>query len=159
MGARLALLVALAACHSATAVEGVHPDTLSAAGIEVVATGGIAALELHATIDSATGESSLTTTSLCAAGTTCPDVVPPSYRTLDRTEVDALFGRTRTPAFLALHADYGITPNGADMRTYVVTIRRDGTARTLRGDDGSLPALLAAFAGDVLTAPRGAVPR
>ena len=148
------VLVAAAACRGTAAVETEQRDTLSAAGIEVRATGGIAALDLHATIDSVSGQALLTTRPICAPSSECRDLVPPSQRILDPSAVEAFFARTAAPAFVALRADYGTTPNGADMRTYLVTIRANGRVRTLRGDDGSLPALLSAFVSDVLNAPR-----
>lgn len=151
----LVLLAVPAGCGSTTALKTPQPDSLPVAGIDVRATGGIAALDLHATIDSTTGEAVLTTRPLCAPTSECQDLVPPAQRILDRTTVDAFFARMATPEFSALHPDYGTTPNGADMRSYVITIRKGGVVRTLRGDDGSLPPLLAAFVSDVLNAPRG----
>lgn len=151
----LVLLAVTAGCGSTTAVETPQPDSFSIAGIDVRATGGIAVLDLHATIDSTTGAAVLTIRPLCAPTSECQDLVPPAQRILDRATVDAFFARTGTPEFSALHPDYGTTSNGADMRSYVITIRKGGVVRTLRGDDGSLPPLLAAFVSDVLNAPRG----
>lgn len=154
-----AMATTVAGCGAgATAVEGEMANVTEPAGIHIEGLGGIAALRQVFHVDSATGAAFYTMGPLCAPGTQCPanDSV---NGVIERASVDAYFGFAATPPFRALRADYGTTPQGADMRGYVVTIIANKRARTIRGDDGSIPPLLSEFMTNVERAVLTAVGR
>lgn len=60
--------------------------------------------------------------------------------TLAANVTDSLFNIVLEQARLGLKDDYGTTPNAADMMTYTVTITANGSVKTVRADDGTMPA-------------------
>jgi hypothetical protein len=51
----------------------------------------------------------------------------------------ALFAKVAAESPFALADDYGVTTNGADMKSYVLTITLEGRTKTVRADDGTMP--------------------
>ena len=52
---------------------------------------------------------------------------------------DSLFSLIWAQSPMSLEGDYGTTPNSADMVTYTLRFTFDGTTRTVRADDGTMP--------------------
>lgn len=156
----VATVVGLVACggSSTTAVEGETADLRAPASIRIEALGGIAALRQVVTVDSASGAASYVMGPLCGTVGQCP--VPDSVEgAVSRATIDGWFGLAAAPRFRALRADYGRTVGGADMRDYIVTIYANDRVRTLRGDDGSMPALLSEFVSTVMMGVQTALGR
>jgi len=147
VGALAAWVAAASACGTLLPIEGEVADPASAA-IDVVATGGIAALVITTHVDSASGAFTYTMGPICQAGSTC-QVNYHREGTLSRASVDELFLRTRQPDFRALRADYGATRNAADMMEHRVIIRTGGLRRSIVADDGTMPTLMAQFVHDI----------
>jgi hypothetical protein len=158
---REALLFALAlsGCGALiTAVDGEVPDPGAPPGLRVEAVGGIAGMRIVSGIDSASRSAFWVNGPLCAPPGSCAPTDSLSGAVAAGV-IDGLYARTSLPEFRALRADYGQTPNSADMFGYVVTIRGNGRTRTLQADDGSMPALLAQFVHDVSDAVTDVVRR
>ncbi len=156
--AAAALLAGAAACGAVTTAEEVAADVVSAPGIDVVADGGIAALHTMAHIDSATGAVYWVFRAICAPAVNCTPNDSLSG-TVTGSLVENLYGRAATPEFRALRRDYGLTVGSADMRSYTLVIRANGTSRTLQADDGTMPTLMAQFVNDVTLAVNDVVRR
>lgn len=150
LAAAFGAILAVAGCgaKAATAIDGEPLAKGTAASIHIEALGGIAALREVAAIDSASGQVSWSTGPLCVPGAACPPT-DSAGGTLAAAEVSAFFERAAAPAFKALAPDYGHSTQCADQRDYIVTVRANGRERVLRGDDCTLPALLAEFTNDV----------
>lgn len=130
------------------------PNPSAAAAIEVTTSGGIAGRNWQTRIDSTTAR----LTATCEPASACP---PGASRTrsISRAFIAALYGRSRAIEFRALAPDYGVTADIADGRTIILTIRGNGTTRTVRGDDGTLPTLAAQFVNDIEIAARSSPTR
>lgn len=139
---RIIALVALgfaAACASNGPTRGGDTDagSLSGAKVEIVATGGIAALSVTHRVDHDTRAFGYTQGRLC--GASCPAPTDSASGMLSPSTTDSLFNVVVKDAGALSKDDYGITQNGADMMSYTIRIITAGGARTIRADDGTLP--------------------
>lgn len=146
----LAASLLVAACGTFSGAEGPSPD--GRAAIDVTTSGGLAALQFHARIDSTSGAFSYTYGPICMSAP-CRAMESASG-SLTRAEVDSFFARARQPEFRALRTDYGTTPNSADLRLTTLRLYASGVLRTIRADDGTMPTLLAHYLHDVELAVR-----
>ena len=132
----------VAACASNAATESIQPqlDQLSSSGakIEISAVGGIAALAVNHSIRHDDRTYVYTLRRIC--NDLCP-ATDSSSGTISTVIVDSIFNAA-LPAAFALKDDYGVTANGADMMSYVVRVSANGTTKTIKADDGSMPPAL-----------------
>lgn len=152
----LALTAGVAACSSSTTTTA-RPDaafdnfgTFNGAKVEVVAEGGIAALSVTDRVDHDSRAYVHVTRRLCdkncAAPTDSASGVAPA------NVVDSLFNIVLAQKY-GFKDDYGTTRNGADMMVYTVRISSEGSTKTIRADDGTMPGAL----HQVVDAVRGTV--
>jgi hypothetical protein len=137
--ALIALTSTVAACASTTATESTQPrlDQISSSGakIEISAVGGIAALAINHSIRHDDRGYVYTQRHIC--NDLCP-ATDSASGTISTVIVDSIF-KAALPAALALKDDYGTTPNGADMMSYTLRVTANGTTKTIKADDGSMP--------------------
>lgn len=131
--------------------------TLNGARIELTAEGGIAALSTtwRATHD----DRSFVYARRHVCGTTCPAPMDSASGTLSAAAADSLFSRVWSLAPMDLHDDYGTTAGAADMFEYTLRVTYDGTTKTVRADDGTMPAAMrqiAAILGGIIDSARAA---
>ena len=140
--ALIAVTSTVAACASNAATESIDPrlDQLSSSGakIEISAVGGIAALSVNHSIRHDDRSYVYTQRHIC--NNLCP-ATDSASGTISTAIVDSVFNAA-LPAALALKDDYGITANAADMMTYTVRVTANGTTKTIKADDGSMPPAL-----------------
>lgn len=110
---------------------------LNAAKIELVAEGGIAALLINETVRHDDRFYLQTTRHLC--GPTCPAALDSASGTLSAPAADSLFSLVWAQSPFSLKDDYGTMNGAADMMTYTLRMTFDGTTKTVRADDGTMP--------------------
>ena len=158
-----AAALALGACAhgSSSPAAPSHPvdafGTLNGAHIELTAEGGIAALSTtwRATHD----DRSFVYSRRHVCGTSCPAPMDSASGTLSAAAADSLFSRVWSLAPMDLHDDYGTTAGGADMFEYTLRVTYDGTTKTVRADDGTMPAAMrqiVAILGGIIDSARAA---
>lgn len=140
--ALIALASTVAACASNAATESFDPrlDQVSSSGakIEISAVGGIAALAVNHSIRHDDRSYIYTQRHIC--NDLCP-ATDSASGTISTVIVDSIFNAA-LPAAFALKDDYGITANAADMMSYTVRVSANGTTKTIKADDGSMPPAL-----------------
>ena len=138
----LTLAATLAACsHPGNAGDPVAVDnfgSFNAATVEVTAEGGIAALSVLHVVRHDDRAFVFSQRHLCAQ--TCGAPLDSASGTLGASATDSLFNIVLAQAPFSLKDDYGTTPNAADMMSYTLRISADGNVKTIRADDGTMPA-------------------
>lgn len=135
--------IVLAACthrDPTSAVPSVrHADfgTLNAAKLELVAAGGIAALQVKYSVDHDTRVYVYSQRHICSDK--CGAPIDSASGTLSPAAADSLFSLVWAESPYGLHDDYGTTVNGADMMTYSLTVTFEGNTKNVRADDGTMP--------------------
>jgi hypothetical protein len=138
----LILLVVVAACarRDPTSSPAVRVDdfgVLNAAKIELVEEGGIAALSIDRVVRHDDRFFLYTQRHLC--GQTCPPPLDSITGTLSPAVADSLFTLVWAQQPFSLKDDYGTTHGAADMMEYTLRMTFDGTTKTVRADDGTMP--------------------
>lgn len=139
--ALLSIVVAMAttACASTSpTLDGNTDGNLTGAKVDITAEGGFAALTVTHRVDHDTRAFAFSQRRIC--GTSCAPPTDTTSGMLSPAKADSLFNVVLQNAHALTKDDYGITKNGADMMSYAIRITADGRTRTIRGDDGSLPA-------------------
>src|SRR5689334_14062961 len=111
--------------------------TLNGAHIELTAEGGIAALSTSWRADHDDRSFAYARRQIC--GAKCPAPMDSASGALTPAAADSLFSVVWSLAPMNLHDDYGTTRGGADMFAYTLRITFDGTTKTVRADDGTMP--------------------
>jgi|SRR5215213_10274581 len=134
------LSTAIAACagRNPTAAELATDGfgNLSAAKIELVEEGGIAALLTNNVVRHDDRAFVYTRRHICNNGCAPLDS---AAGTLSPSATDSLFSIAWSQGPFALKDDYGPTKGGADMITYTLHMTFDGKTKTVRADDGTMP--------------------
>jgi len=138
----LILLSVVAACahRDPTSSPVVRVDdfgVLNGAKIELVEEGGIAALLTNRVVRHDDRFFLYTQRHLC--GQTCPAPLDSITGTLSSAATDSLFNVVWSQSPFNLKDDYGTTNGAADMFIYTVRMTFDGTTKTIRADDGTMP--------------------
>jgi hypothetical protein len=154
-----ALSILLAACSRAGTASGpVAVDDFGSfnnAVVEVSAEGGIAALSIRHRVSHDDHAYAYSQRHLCAQN--CGAPMDTASGTLTPAVTDSLFNIVLEQARSLDKSDYGTTTNAADMMTYTVTITANGTVKTTRADDGTMPPpmrQIVASVRDVIAAAR-----
>lgn len=143
------LLVAFAAgCAATNTVEPTSPTS-----VEVVAEGGIAALSIRDRVDRDSRAWVHVTRHLCAD--TCTAPTDSASGVLPGPTVDSLFNGVLAQK-IQFKDDYGTTHGAADMMDYTVRITSNGSTKTIRADDGTMPDALRQIIVAVREATAGA---
>jgi hypothetical protein len=140
----LAATLAIGACaHSSSAPASPSGPVdafgaLNGSHIELTAEGGIAALST--TWRAAHDDRSFVYSRRHLCGSTCPAPMDSASGVISAAAADSLFSVvwSQTPA--QLRDDYGTTPGAADMFEYTLRVTFDGVTKTVRADDGTMPA-------------------
>jgi hypothetical protein len=149
--------VALAACthrDPTSVVPGAgNADfgTLNGAKLELVAEGGIAALRTRYTVDHDTRAYVYRQGHICSGA--CGAPLDSASGALSPAGADSLFSLVWAASPYSLRDDYGTTANAADMMTYTLTVTFEGSTKTIRADDGTMPKAMR----DIVDATRGIV--
>jgi hypothetical protein len=138
----LILLAVVAACarRDPTSSPAVRVDDfgfLNAAKIELVEEGGIAALLIDRVVRHDDRFFLYTQRHLC--GQTCAAPMDSVTGTLSPAASDSLFTLVWAQQPFNLKDDYGTTHGAADMMEYTLRMTFDGTTKTVRADDGTMP--------------------
>jgi hypothetical protein len=138
----LILLPVIAACTHRDPTSSLAPRTddfgvLNAAKIELVEEGGFAALLTDQIVRHDDRFFLFTRRQIC--GQVCAAPLDSATGTLSAPAADSLFSVVWAQSPFALKDDYGTTVGGADMVTYTVRMTFDGTTKTVRADDGTMP--------------------
>lgn len=138
--AALALSASIAACSSTNSVGLPNDDfgSFNGATVELTAEGGIAALSVHHLVRHDDRAYVYTQRQIC--GQQCNAPLDSAAGTLAASATDSLFNIVLAQAPFALKDDYGITQGGADMMTYTLKVAASGNVKTIRADDGTMPA-------------------
>lgn len=136
--AGIAALTLLAACSSSTPTADLGDLASMSATIEITANGGIAALHTADRIDYASHEFVHVQRHIC--NDLCDGVAPldSARGTVAAARADSLFNAVLAKKN-SFKDDYGTTQNAADMMLYTVRITSDGSTKTIRADDGTMP--------------------
>ena len=130
--------------------------TLSGAKLELVAEGGIAALQLKYSVDHDTRAYAYSQRHLCSDK--CGAPLDSASGTLSPAAADSLFNIVWAESPSSLRDDYGTTLGAADMMTYTLGVTFEGNTKKVRADDGTMPEpmrrIVDATRG-VITAARG----
>ena len=151
------MLTAAAVACSSSGTTAARPDasfdsfgTFNGAKVEVVAEGGIAALSVTDRVDHDSRAWVHVTRRLCDRN--CPPPTDSASGVAPANAVDSLFNIVLAQKY-GFKDDYGTTRNGADMMAYTVRISSEGSTKTIRADDGTMPGALR----QVVDAVRGTV--
>lgn len=142
---RLLVVAALVGCASgsptstaATRIDNVA--SLNGARLELVEEGGIAAFSTNYTVRHDDRAFAFSRRHICSA--TCPAPLDSASGTLSIAASDSLFNIVSKAQPGTLKDDYGATVGGADMVTYTLRIVLDNGTKTIRADDGTMPAAM-----------------
>ncbi|HET7374506.1 MAG TPA: protealysin inhibitor emfourin [Gemmatimonadaceae bacterium] len=130
--------------------------TLNGAKLELSAEGGIAALQTKYTVDHDTRVYAYSLRHICSDK--CGAPMDTASGTLSPAAADSLFNLVLAESPYGLRDDYGTTPNAADMMNYALRVTFDGSTKTIRADDGTMPDAMRRIADSirgVVTAARG----
>lgn len=138
----LILLFVVAGCthHDPTSSVAIRNDdfgVFNAAKMELVEEGGLAAVVTDRLVRHDDRFFLYTRRQIC--GQTCGAPLDSITGTLSPAATDSLFSVVWAQSPFNLKADYGITIGGADMVTYTLRMTFDGTTKTVRADDGTMP--------------------
>ena len=138
----LVALAAFAAACSNTGTAGgpVAVDdfgSFNKATVDVTAEGGIAALSSRHRVAHDDRGYVYVMRHLCAQN--CGAPLDSASGALAANVTDSLFNIVLEQARLLTKDDYGITGQAADMMVYTLTISANGTVKTVRADDGTMP--------------------
>jgi hypothetical protein len=138
----LILFSAVTACshRDPTSSPSVRVDdfgVLNGAKIELVEEGGIAGLQSDRIVRH--DDRFFLYTQRHACGQTCPAPLDSVTGTLSASAADSLFSVVWAQSPFNLKDDYGNTASAADMFIYTLRMTFDGTTKTVRGDDGTMP--------------------
>lgn len=125
------------------------------AGLAVVATGGIAGLQVSQSVDSASGVFVSVTRRICAA-TGCQAPMDSATGVLPVAVVDGIFRVAEEEGLFQLRADYGTCAQCADQFAYVTIARANGRRVRIFADDGTAPEPLRAVHAALNSAIQGA---
>jgi hypothetical protein len=128
--------------------------TLNGARIELTAEGGIAALTTTRRVTHDDRTYAFSMRQIC--GATCAAPMDSASGVLSAAAADSLFSVVWALAPMQLQDDYGTTAGAADMFEYTLRVTFDGTTKTVRADDGTMPSAMrqvaAILAGTIDTA-------
>ncbi|HMA24356.1 MAG: protealysin inhibitor emfourin [Gemmatimonas sp.] len=138
----LVLLAAVAGCthRDPTTSPAIRVDdfgALNASKIELVAEGGIAALLITDVVRHDDRFYLHTIRHLCTQ--TCAAPLDSATGTLSASAADSLFSLVWAQSPFSLKDDYGTMNVAADAMTYTLRMTFDGTTKTVRADDGTMP--------------------
>jgi len=138
----LLLLSIVAGCthHDPSTSPSVRTDdfgVLNAAKVELIEEGGIAAILTDRVARHDDRFFLYTRRQICSQGCAAPsDSVT---GTLSPAATDSLFTVVWSQSPFTLKDDYGTTNGAADMIAYTLRMTFDGTTKTIRADDGTMP--------------------
>jgi hypothetical protein len=124
---------------------------LNAAKIELVEEGGIAALMTDRIVRHDDRFFLYTQRHLC--GQSCAAPLDSATGTLSPAATDSLFTLVWAQQPFSLKDDYGTSRGAADMMEYTLRMTFDGTTKTIRADDGTMPPQMR----QILDALRGSI--
>jgi len=141
----LLIAASLAACsrHDPTSASPARVDnigSLNGARVDLVEEGGIAAFSTTYSVRHDDRAFSFARRHICAAS--CPAPLDSASGTLSVAAADSLFNVVSSAQPTTLKDDYGTTPNSADMVTYTLRVVLDNETKTVRADDGTMPAAM-----------------
>lgn len=158
--AGLAAALAIGACaHNTSAPTSPSTPvdafgTLNGARIELTAQGGIAVLTITRRVTHDDRMYAFSMRQVC--GATCAAPMDSASGVLSAAAADSLFSVVWALAPMQLRDDYGTTAGSADMFEYTLRVTFDGTTKTVRADDGTMPSamrqMLAILGGTIDTA-------
>jgi hypothetical protein len=137
----LLITAATAACSSSiTSTQTALNDfaSFNGAKVELSAEGGIAALSMTHSITHDSRLFVYVMRRICSSN--CGAPLDSTGGTLSAAATDSLFNIVLEQQRSMSKDDYGITRNAADMMSYTLRITADGRVRTIRADDGTMPA-------------------
>ena len=143
-----ALLIAAAAAAacarrdptSASAPRADRVGALSGARLELVEEGGIAAFATNYAVRHDDRSFAFSRRHICSAN--CPAPLDSAAGTLSTAASDSLFDIVWNAQPSTLKDDYGTTQGGADMVTYTLRVVLDNETKSIRADDGTMPAAM-----------------
>jgi hypothetical protein len=125
--------------RATTAILSRDFGTLNGAEVELTEVGGFAARSTTQLVRHDDGYFSYVAKPLCAPA--CPAMpVDSASGSLTHAASDSLFSIIVAASPGSLRDDYGATPNSADMVTYTLRISTANGVKTIRADDGTMPA-------------------
>lgn len=133
-------LIACAHNDPTAAIPGIRNQdigTLNGAKLELLAEGGIAALQTRYTVDHDTRAYAYSLRHICSDK--CGAPMDSASGTLSPAAADSLFNLVWSQSPYGLRDDYGTTPNAADMMNYTLSVTFDGSTKKIRADDGTMP--------------------
>lgn len=141
----LLIAAAVAACArrdptSATPSRIDNVAALNGARLELVEEGGIAAFSTTRTVRHDDRAFTFVRRHICSAN--CPAPLDSASGTLSGAASDSLFNIVWNAQPATLEDDYGATQGGADMITYTLRVIFDSGTKTIRADDGTMPAAM-----------------
>jgi len=125
---------------STTATRIDNVAALNGARLELVEEGGIAAFSTTYVVRHDDRVFSFSRRHICS--TSCPAPLDTASGTLPQSASDSLFNVVVNAQPGTLKDDYGATPNSADMITYTLRVTLDNATKTIRADDGTMPAAM-----------------
>jgi hypothetical protein len=132
------MAAAITACAGSISSPTRIEDSASGGRIELTAEGGIAALLMSHSVNYSDRKFVYTQRHICSAS--CGAPLDSASGILPAATTDSLFNGVLALSPFTLKDDYGTTRNAADMMTYTLRITADGRTKTVRADDGTMPA-------------------
>ncbi len=138
--------VSLSACGPSTSAPNAAPipvdgfGSLNGARVELTSEGGIAALTTTRRVSHDDRFFVVSQRQLC--GGNCPAPLDSASGVLSAAAADSLFNVVWGLGPTQLKDDYGTTGGAADMLEYTLRVTFEGTTKTVRADDGTMPAAM-----------------
>ena len=109
------------------------------AEVELIAEGGLGGLMIRSYVRG-TGPTFLHTMHRICSVPSCQPALDSASGPIKAAAADSLFALIERESPFNLKDDYGITVGGADMFSYTLRVRIGDRAKTVRADDGTMPA-------------------
>jgi hypothetical protein len=137
----VALATGALSCAHKDAVTGppsFDRGAVARSSIQLISSGGIAVLYTLQVVHGS-GPDFLTVNRTGCSIEGCQVLLDSASGVLSLDSAQALFAAVSAESPFTLADDYGVTTNGADMKSYVLTVTLDGRTKSIRADDGTMP--------------------
>ena len=134
------LMIATVACsRGGSSVDPALAASVAASEVEIVADGGLGGFTMRSLVRG-NGPAFLYTMHRICSVSSCQAAIDSAAGSVAASAAESLFSVVEKEAPFTLKDDYGLTVGAADMFTYTMRVRIGDRTKTVRADDGTMPA-------------------
>jgi hypothetical protein len=134
-----AAAIVVACSSSGTAIDPAVLATHATSEVEIVADGGLGGFTTQSLVRG-NGPSFLYTMHRICSVPSCQPAIDSAAGSVAAASAESLFAAVDRESPFSLKDDYGLTVGAADMFTYTLRVKIGDRVKTIRADDGTMPA-------------------